>query len=315
MNLIPLSPISSFLKPLRCAQSFSKEPETQSANIETQTLNASRPRIVTVDQSLKELNDHQYTKFLNTKNLNENDLHRHRMHQRQRQIVGQCRPIIKRRNNYQTFHITVKHVRQMTKVKDLPFNVINCSPDFSFLKQRLNMIELFRQAFNMTQLELSQLLKMKYRVDVSQAQISQLEKQNVSISLAKVLLHRMEPWFDYCKSMGLSHQSFVCRPPRPIIGSRQELSPAKVELLSDLFKLDHSPSTDQLKALSDVTNVHIEYLRGWFFRRRRKLRCSDSGKLHARADPNLWIETLKIWKYPSEEGSSSGAIVLTKIIK
>ena len=125
----------------------------------------------------------------------------------------------------------------------------------------------------------------------------------------------MEPWFDYCKSMGLSHRSFVCRPRRqPIIGGRQELSPEKTELLETLFKLNHSPTTDSLKALSDVTEVHIEYLRGWFYRKRRKLRCSDSEELTTIVNPDSWMETLETWKDPRKEGTDSDAIVVTKII-
>ena len=59
-------------------------------------------------------------------------------------------------------------MKQKTKVKDLPFSTFGCSPDFSSLKQRMELIELFRQAFSMTQLELSTHLKTKYSVDVSQ---------------------------------------------------------------------------------------------------------------------------------------------------
>ena len=79
MNPIPLSPISSFLKPLRCAQPLAKEPDVASTKNEIQKI--FKPR-VTFDAALQELNDHQYTNFWNVKHLNENDLRRHKLHQK-----------------------------------------------------------------------------------------------------------------------------------------------------------------------------------------------------------------------------------------
>ena len=71
-----------------------------------------------------------------------------------------------------------------------------------------------------------------------------------------------------------------------------------------------------LQALSDVVKVNREYLRGWFYRKRRKMRCSDEQNQDSAAiqqtDLDSWLETLANWKDPRKEGNDSVEMDLAK---